>query len=79
MKKALAILCLAVLAIGLVGCGRTESGHPSSLPAAATNIEDVGNGWVKFTFEDKKFLYHKAWENGGDRSYECLTQLIDNK
>ena len=77
---------LAILAVvGLVFAatfGIVESQKNSSrehiitgdaLPAKATNITDVGNGWHEFTYKDKRYLYH--YKVAGYGAQECIVQI----
>jgi len=69
-------LFLIILIIFACSCG-TMSDQPQALPSNATNIVDLGNGWVQFTLEENNFIYHK--EYSGNTGYEGISQVVDTK
>ena len=45
----------------------------AGLPNGATNIEEVGSGWVEFTYKNQRFLYRKY--SFSDRKSECIVKI----
>ena len=74
------IIIAIVAALTLAGC-EPPSGYSVSdtraltnaLPPGATNVNLLGNGWVKFDFEGNHFLFRRTFQ---DRSAsDCITQI----
>jgi hypothetical protein len=74
MKKL--IMIILILGLFLVSaCEYPQSYDEIALPTNATVTNDLGNGWLYFTLDGKKYLYHKSKGGGGHRGYECITQV----
>lgn len=50
--------------------------HASGLPKGASHVEDVGSGWVEFTYKNQRFLYHNY--SFANHKSECIVR-IDNE
>ena len=74
MKKYISVILL-ILVLCLSSCRvfSISSENPLMLPLNATNIQQVGNGWVIFNLGDKKFLFYR--EHYGHQGYQCITQI----
>lgn len=71
MKK---LVVLVLLSIALVGCGN-NSADIYSLPSGATNITDVGNGWVEYTYKSNRILYYSGY--AGNHGYMTATVISE--
>ena len=52
---------------------REEITSGEALPAEATDLTDVGNGWYEFTYKNKRYLYHSS--KAGYGAQECIVQI----
>lgn len=60
MKSAIKVLLIISVLVS-VGCSR----QVDVLPAGATNIRDIGNGWVYFDLDGRTFLFFRTnWDGG---------------
>ena len=51
----------------------TAERSESKLPVGATNVVDKGGGWVYFTLDGRRFLYHSG--KAGYAGFECITEI----
>jgi len=70
MKRSIVFLLLLIVLL-LPGCEGQMSSDFTSLPTGATEITDIGNGWVTFKHNGKKFMYHKSY--APHKGYEAIT------
>lgn len=77
-------LSLLLLALLCLGCAdnrtpaeKANYAKENHLPPGATSVTSLDNGWYTFKLEingqEREFLYRHY--TGGDRGYECLTEL----
>jgi hypothetical protein len=63
------LMLIIVLMIG--GCQKPELKY---LPSNISNLDNAGNGWSTFTFENNKYLYY-CDSKGNNR---CLANIYNN-
>lgn len=65
---------LLLIILLIVSCA-TISDDPNALPEKASNINDIGNGWVTFKLDGKKFMFKQRKE--GYSEFAVITQILD--
>ncbi len=48
-----------------------------ALPASATDIVSVGNGWYEFTYKGQRFLYYRYYEHQSAQS--AIVRIDDER
>jgi hypothetical protein len=60
MSKRIRLVSLALLALGLAGCGKDDSAPSDQTVKQSSRLEDIqrksGGDWNKISDDDKKFL-----------------------
>ena len=75
-KKGFLIILILAVVFTAGGCGdKPETQDSGSLPERATITEDLGNGWVYFEMDGRRFLYGKFRDFTGYQGYMALTEI----
>ena len=83
LKSILIPLLLLGIFVLIIGCQRRESNIFYSsiteeyLPNRAVIVERLGNDWIIFELDGKKFLFREYMI--GNKGFSALTQIIEEK
>jgi hypothetical protein len=68
-----AAIILVLILLSLINFDFAGSHRHTNLPAGATSVVQLGNGWVEFKLHEQHFLYHRSQQ--GITGYESITAI----